>query len=87
MAIDSVRKRASSVGCYWPTAEVDRIASLWEYSGLDAGPLVPPDPLGVPELRGLTMHRTDVALAARSGASGVSSRRGGSTLSIRRRGK
>ena len=85
MAIDTVGKRASSVGCYWPSGVVDRIAGLEEYSGLAVGVAVTLEPVGVPELRRLTMRRGTTTLSTGRTEKLYQNRRGGSTLSIRRR--
>jgi hypothetical protein len=87
MAIDTVRKRASSVGMYWPGADLDRVASLEEYDGIEAGTPVTPSPVGVPELIGPTM-RTPAHLLA-IGHSGKTLAAGHTTKqhSIRRRGR
>jgi hypothetical protein len=85
MAIDTVYKRASSIGQYWPTANVDRYASLEEYSGIGAGAAVTPDPVGVPELRRLTMHRGEHSISIGRTPKDYSSRTSGGNYSIRRR--
>jgi hypothetical protein len=85
MAIDTVYKRASSIGQYWPTANVDRYASLEEYSGIGAGAAVTPDPVGVPELRRLTMHRSEHLTAIRRTIKDYATRGPDGNYSIRRR--
>lgn len=72
MAIDTIQKRSSSIGCYWPSAGVDRVASLWEYSSDWVGPITPPSPVGVPELLGLTMVTPSESYSTRRSTDGYS---------------
>jgi hypothetical protein len=71
MAIDTAGKRASTVGLYWPVNNVDRAASVEEYSFYVTGGDIP----GVPELRTLTMHRTDTQYTIRRTPGGYTTRR------------
>ncbi len=93
--IDTVRKRASAAGLYWPGSTVDRIASIEEYSGIGAGKAAVPSPLGVPELIGptmrtpghvLTIGREDSGLSLGSRKDGLSISRGGDKHTIGRHG-
>ena len=87
MAIDTVQKRASSVGWYWPTANVDRMASIEEYSGLEAGVASTPMPVGVPELIGPTMRTPTHHLAIGRTVLGLSIGGHGKRWSLGRRGR
>lgn len=65
MAIDTVQKRASSIGQYWPAGTLDRITALEEYGGIAVGVAVTPEPVGVPELIRLTMRTPGTLYAGR----------------------
>lgn len=67
MGIDTIAQRTSAGGTIWPSGTLDRVAATEEYSWLIAGPYVPPEPVGIPELRRLTMHRTADGISSRHG--------------------
>jgi hypothetical protein len=88
MGVDTLAQRASAGGTVWPVGTLDRVAATDEYSWLTAGPFVPPAPpvpVGVPELRTLTIHRTDGGLSIGRTDSGPAQRGGGAGYTARRR--
>ncbi len=87
MAIDTVRKRASSVGMYWPGADLDRVASLEEYDGIEAGTPITPSPVGIPELIGPTMRTPTHLLAIGRRGKNLTAEHAAKQHSIRRRGR
>jgi len=85
MAIDTVQKRASSIGQYWPAGAVDRIMALEEYGGIGVGVAVTPEPVGVPELIRLTMRTPGTLYAGRHAPSQQAGRQTDKGYTIRRR--
>jgi hypothetical protein len=85
MAIDTIRKRASAAGWYWPTDRVDRYSAIESYVGISAAASVTPVPVGVPTIWGPTMHTPTHHLTAGTPGGGLSSRAPGNGLTIRRR--
>lgn len=83
MAIDTIHKRTSSAGWYWPTDDVDRMSSIDEYNGIGAGAAA--EIPGTPELRTLTIHRTDTHYTIGRSLAGYSTRRSGTKYTTRRR--
>lgn len=81
MAIDTPQKRASTVGSYLPATVLQRDVSADEYA-FGPGTYVPPQPVGTPELRGLTMRRTGTIYTTRRTGSGLVAHRAKSTLSV-----